>query len=418
MDMYSKKQYLQEVQRDYLKANKKEKIQLLDEAVKRTQMDRKYIIKKLSPKTRWQKQPRKVSSKAPEYGSDLIYPLVQLWDIFDEPCGQRLEPLIKVELDRLRDFEEIFVSNEQAQKLKKMSAKTIDRLLEHEKSVRLIEAKYAKKNNPLLYQKIPTKLTDEWDRTISGQIQIDGVEHCGRSAAGEYLNTISHTDIASHWWEGEAVMGKGKRATVEAIDNCRARFPFSWIEIHPDNGSSFINYFLWDYASQTPKLEFSRSRPLKKNDNCFVEQKNSQNVRKVVGHIRYDTKREQAILNDLYRNELRLYKNYFQPVMRLKQKERAKGHIYRKYQKAKTPYQWLMDDPNTPDDLKQKLECQYQSLNPAKLKRDIEQKLKLLIEIYTAKQHHASQKLGNNEDGKVSFLFDPTNELKCHVLMT
>jgi len=417
MDMSSRKQYLQEVQKDYLKAGKREKTQLLGEAERRTGMERKYIIKKLSAKTRWGKEPRKPSSKTPEYGSDLIYPLVQLWDIFDEPCGQRLEPLIKSELDRLRDLGEIFITDEQTQKLKKMSAKTIDRLLEHEKSVRLIETKYAKKNNPLLYQKIPTKLSDEWDRAIVGQIQIDGVEHCGQSAAGDYLNTISNTDVSSHWWEGEAVMGKGKRAAVKAIVNCRERFPFDWKEIHPDNGPSFINYFLWDYANES-KLEFSRSRPYKKNDNCFVEQKNSQNVRKVVGHVRYDTQRELAILNDLYQNELRLYKNYFQPVMRLELKVRNNSHIYRKYQKAKTPYQWLMDSPNTPEEVKQKLKAEYQNLNPAKLKRDIEMKLKLLAEVYTAKQHCAAKKLQPSEEDKVSFLFDPTNELKCHTLVT
>jgi hypothetical protein len=417
MDMHSKKQYLREVQKEYLKSSKKDKSVLLDETEKRTGMDRKYLIRRLSAKTRWEKQLRKQSSKAPEYGSDLIYPLVQLRDIFDEPCGQRLRPLIRDELDRLRNLEEVFVNDEQAEKLKRMSAKTIDRLLEHEKSVRLIETKYAKKNNPLLYQKIPTKLSFEWDRTIAGQIQLDGVEHCGQTAAGDYLNTISHTDIASHWWEGEAVMGKGKMATVKTIDNCRKRFPFDWIEIHPDNGSSFINYFLWDYANES-KLEFSRSRPSKKNDNCFVEQKNSQNVRKVVGHVRYDTKREQAILNDLYRNELRLYKNYFQTVMRLEQKERAKGHIYRKYQEAKTPYQWLMDNPDIPKEVKQRLKTEYQSLNPAELKRDIEQKLKLLAEIYTAKQHRATQKLEKNEDSKVTFLFDPTSQFRCHTLMT
>jgi len=333
--MHSRKQYLKEVQKDYLKAGKKEKIKLLNEAQKRTDLNRKYLTRRLSAKTRWESLGRRLA-RPPEYGRDLIAPLVKTWDIFDCPCGQRLAPLLKTELDRLRQMSEITLTDCQTAKLKTMCPKTIDTLLAHEKEVRHLNLKYQKKNNPLLYQKIPTKMSHEWDRETFGQIQIDAVEHCGQTTAGEYLNTITHTDIASHWWESEAVMGKGQQRTFQAIKNCRELFPIGWNEIHPDNGSSFINYFLYDFTKEE-KLEFSRSRPNRKNDNCFVEQKNSQNIRKHVGHVRYDTKKEQEVLNDLYRNELRLYKNFFQPVMRLETKERLKGHIYRKYQKAKTP---------------------------------------------------------------------------------
>jgi len=414
MDMHSKKQYLKELQKEYLKSSKLEKIKLLNEAEKRTGLVRKYLIRRLSAKTRW----NKLSKRKPRssiYESNLIAPLVCIWDIFDEPCGQRLEPLIKEELERLRKFDEIWITNKEAKLLKKMSAKTIDRLLHHEKSVRLIEAKYEKGKNPLLYQKIPTKLSEEFDRSIFGQIQIDGVEHCGASARGEYLNTISHTDVGSHWWEGIATMGKSKARTLEAIKNCRKRFPFNWREIHPDNGTSFINYFLYDYA-QKEKLEFSRSRPYQKNDNCFVEQKNSRNVRRHVSNVRYDTLEEQSILNDLYQNELGLYKNFFQPIMRLKLKERHKGHIYRKYQKAKTPYQWLMDNTNTPKNVKQTLKRQYMKLNPAELKRNIETKLNLLARIYKAKQNHELSQ--NKIDTKVTFSFDPTTEFRLPTYVT
>lgn len=138
------------------------------------------------------------------------------------------------------------------------------------------------------------------------------------------------------------------------MTNARDRFPFNWKEIHPDNGTSFVNYFVYDYANQTG-LEFSRSRAYRKNDNCFVEQKNSQHVRKVVGYVRYDTQKEIDILNSLYRNELRLYKNFFQPVMRLDTKTRDKGHIYRRYQKAKTPYQWLIESDQVPEQTKEQL---------------------------------------------------------------
>jgi hypothetical protein len=352
-----------------------------------------------------------------EFGCDLIIHLVKVWDIFDKPCGQRLAPLIKEELERLRQFGEIKVSNDQAEKLLKMSARSIDLLLAHEKEVRRLNEKYQKKKNPLLYQQIPTKMSDEWDRSILGQIQIDGVEHCGQTACGQYANTISHTDISAHWWEAEAVSGKGQTRTLEAIKLARGRFPFNWNEIHPDNGTSFINYFVYDYAKME-KLEFSRSRPYQKNDNCFVEQKNSQNVRKVVGHVRYDTDAEINILNDLYRNELRLYKNFFQPVMRLESKERDKGHIRRKYQEAKTPYRWLMDNPKTPIGIKERLEAKYNSLNPAEIKRGIDAKLKQLAKIYQAKHQLVEEKNLQKSAIKVTFSNYPTAPVRLPVLIT
>ncbi len=417
--MSSRKQYLKEVQKEYLTASKTRKIELLDEIIKRTGLNRKYITRRLSAKTRWESIPRSRATRPREYGVDLIVHLVELWDIFDEPCSQRLITNIHDELDHLRDLGEIMVTSEQADKLKSMSPRTIDRLLEHEKAVRIIASKYDKKKKyPLLYQVIPTKLSDEWDRSKLGQIQIDGVEHCGASAKGEYINTISTTDISSHWWEGGAAMGKGQTRTVKAIDDNRCRFPFEWVEAHPDNGTSFINYVVWDYAKQT-NLELSRSRPFKKNDNCFVEQKNSQNVRKVVGHVRYDTQRELIILNDLYRI-LGLYKNYFQAVLRLESKERQKGHVYRKYQKAKTPYRWLMDSNETPEEVKQKLLAQYEKLNPVELKRQIDQKLKLLAEVYKAKQSKLTKEVEEYEKidtAKVTFSFDATSPLRLPTLV-
>ena len=160
MDMNSKKQCLRQLQKEYLRAHKKQKVLLLDEAEKRTGQNRKYLIRKMSAKTIWDKPKRPKTSRPRQFGSDLIIHLVKLWDIFDHPCGQRLEPLISSELSRLRLFNEVNITDEQAEKLSKMSAKTIDLLLAHEKEVRQLNEKYNKKKNPLLYQQIPTKTSD------------------------------------------------------------------------------------------------------------------------------------------------------------------------------------------------------------------------------------------------------------------
>jgi hypothetical protein len=278
------------------------------------------------------------------------------------------------------------VDNQTARLLTEIGPATIDRMLGHEKQARMLNRRSQAKKHPLLYQKIPTKMSSEWDREKPGQIQIDGVEHCGQSAVGEFLSTISHTDIAFGWWEGEAVMGLGQYRTLTGIKTAQARFPVAWVEIHPDNGTSFINHHLDAYA-EAENLEFSRSRPYKKNDNCWVEQKNSTHVRQVVGYLRFDTPTEQAILNDLYRNELHLYKNFFQPVMKLLVKEREKGHIRRKYDKPQTPYQRILASGQVPDEAKKALTKTYNQLNPAELKRRIDAKLKLLHKTYEAKQN-------------------------------
>jgi hypothetical protein len=129
-------------------------------------------------------------------------------------------------------------------------------------------------------------------------MQIDLVEHCGASAAGQFVCTLDATDISSGWTEQEAVWGKGQENTKEGIDNARQRCPFLWVEIHSDGGTEFINAHLYTYTQGTD-LGFSKSRAYKKNDNCLVEQKNYTHVRRLVGYLRYDTPKEMDLLNDL-----------------------------------------------------------------------------------------------------------------------
>ena len=386
MDMYSKNQYLKALieKRGYLLKSKKEKSRLLDEYCKTTGQNRNYVIRKIRSgaylKSNFGKRKRKV-----KYDGYVKEALVKLWRIFDYPCGQRLESILKDGLaNRLKELKEINCSEEVLKKLREISGKTIDRKLNHQKEVERIRKKYQKKVHPLLYQKIPVKLSDAWDRNQLGNIQTDLIEHCGQSAKGEYLNTISNTDIATGWWEGEAIMGRGQVPTCEGLDRARKRFPFTWKEIHSDNGTEYINAHLFRYTEKEG-LSFSRSRPNKKNDNCFVEQKNWTHVKKFVGYLRYDTKNEQEILNNLYHNELRLYKNFFQPVIKLKEKVRIGGKIHRRYETAKTPYQRVIESREVSEAKREELKKIYQSLNPAELKRAIDKKLDLLYQTYQKK---------------------------------
>ncbi len=368
-------------QRYFQCQSKKEKTSILNEYCKNTHQNRKYVISRINSSL--SSKPKEKRKRKRIYDGYLKAALTKVWDIFDEPCGQRLAPLLRTEVDRLRQQEEIFITNEVAGKLKRISPRTIDRALRRQKQALHLNRKYRRKRNPLIYQRIPVK-AGGWDRRLPGQVQVDLVAHCGQSTAGLYVNTVSTCDVAFGWWEGEAVLGSGKERTCDALDKERKRMPFEWIHLHPDNDSSFINWHLLKYC-KTEGIEFSRSRPYKKNDNSFVEQKNSTHVRAVIGHLRYDTEKELAIINSLYRNELRLYKNFFQPVMKLKEKIRDKGKVHRKYDTPKTPYQRIMESEQIAQETKEELTRLYRTLNPAELKRGIDKKIHLLFKAYEEK---------------------------------
>lgn len=390
MNMQSRNQYLVELRKEYLKdKSRKKRGELLDEAEKRTNLNRNYLVDKLKPRSNLDKLPQNKKRREQYYDNSVKPALVKMWQIFDHACGQRLETLLKDETDRLRKLGELQCSDVVAEKLKQMGSATIDRKLKHAKQIELAKKKYGKKH-PLLYQSIPVKVFAEQDRSVLGNMQIDLVEHCGASAAGQFINTLTSTDISSGWTEQSAVMGKSQESTNTGIDGARQRCPFLWKEMHSDGGVEFINNHLYRYTVGTD-LGFSRSRPYKKNDNCLVEQKNNTHVRRLVGYLRYDTVEELNMLNDLYLNELRLFKNFFQPVMKLILKERVAGKIHRVYDRPRTPYQRLMESPRVSEAKKQELRDIYQSLNPANLKRQIDKKLDMLHKFYQQKNN--SQKV-------------------------
>jgi len=393
MDMKSRNQYLFTLiskKGGYHLALRKQKTKILDEFCKTTGQNRKYVIRKIRKGSyvhslrRESKEPGKRRVRKSTYDKEVIFFLIKLWELFDRPCGQRLAPLLKTEVDRLRRFGELHCSLSMATKLKTISPSEIDRSLNSHKEKERLKQKYYHKLYPLLYQKIPVKIAGEQDRAIPGSVQVDLVEHCGVSAAEPFIHTISSTDLATGWWEGEAILRRGMKATSLALDLLRSRYPFSWQAFHVDNDSVFINWILYGYA-KSHDLFLSRSRPYKKNDNYLIEQKNWTHVRKIVGYRRYETRREQEIINDLYRNGLRLFKNFFQPVIMLVEKERCGGKLRRKYDIPKTPYQRVLESPKVREESKNALRRLYESLNPAELKRAIEAKLDLLYQAHKMK---------------------------------
>jgi hypothetical protein len=368
--MHSREQYLEEVRKEYVRADKRGRSKLLSEARRRTRLNRKYLIRILNgTKAGEAKQPARRTRRR-SYGVAVLSSLVEVWEIFDYPCGQRLEPALKQEVERLREFGELRCSDLVAEQLRQISGKTIDRLLAREKQVRGLRRNRNPGVQRLNWERVPVKVAAEWDTQQVGNLQVDFVAHCGRSTGGDYVHTLSAVDIASGWWEGQAIAVRSQQETKLGLEQMRPRFPFRLKEIHPDNDSAMINDLLWDWCREA-KIRMSRSRPYKKNDNAWVEQKNWTHVRKVVGYRRYDTTTELKLLNEIYA-VARLYRNFFQPAIKLRSKTRVDGRIKRKYEKARTPYERLLSSGQITQKAAQQLRRQYQQLNPAELRRQLE----------------------------------------------
>src|SRR6266481_8188259 len=389
MDMHSREQYLERVREEYRKADKKSKTRLLNEARKRTRLNRKVLIGKLAHPA-VERRKKKRGPRQATYSREVQAALIKVWEVFDYPCGQRLAPALRQEIERLRKAKELVCSEDVAGKLKTISAKTIDRLLARERDLRGLRQNRNPSVHPLLYQKVPVKVASEWDTAQVGNLQLDYVFHCGRSTAGEYLHTLSAADIATGWWEGEPMRGRSQMATKEGMDRIRRRLPFRILEIHPDNDSGMINGLLWGYC-QKARIRMSRSRPYKKNDNAWVEQRNWTHVRKVVGYHRLDTPAELSVLRELY-SCLRVYKNFFQPTMKLIEKVRDGGKIHRKYDEPRTPYQRLMESGQLKPSAKLRLQAQYESLNVAELHRRSEELRNRLFDLIDKRQPGEPQK--------------------------
>jgi len=363
--MNARRQYLDEVGKEYQRAGEKGRGRLLDEAEKRTGLNRKYLIRILNhpPGQRLRKRRRRRA----EYGAAVVTALVEVWDIFEQPCGQRMVAVLRSEVDHLRRLGELRCRDAVAGQLHQISASTMDRLLRREKRVRQLRRNRNPNVQRLIYQKVPVKVAADWDTREIGNVQVDFVAHCGRSAGGDYMHTISAVDIATNWWEGQAIAVRSQQATKEGLSQIQPRFPFRIRELHPDNDSALVNDLLWDWTQQQ-RIRLSRSRPYKKNDNAWVEQKNWTHVRKVVGYRRFDTTSELRVLNEIY-SVLRLYKNFCLPTLRLKSKTRAGGRIQRVYDQPRTPYERVMASRQVDRATKQKLRSTYEALNPAALCR-------------------------------------------------
>jgi hypothetical protein len=208
------------------------------------------------------------------------------------------------------------------------------------------------------------------------------VAHCGNSLAGDFVWSLTMTDILTGWTECRATWNKGSQGVMTQIQAIEAALPFPLRGFDCDNGSEFLNHHLVRYFSGHPgHPTFTRSRPYKKNDNAHVEQKNWSQVRHLFGYDRFENPQLVALMNDLYANEWSRLQNHFCPTFRLKEKSRDGSHYTRRYDPPETPYSRVMAHAAVSPSIKQHLEVQHNTINPFKLKQQIEAKLKVIFSL-------------------------------------
>lgn len=364
----------------YQRSSKKEKGLILSELVELTEYSRVYARRVLRQHGKRIKQgqhsllvdvrvpsPR---SRAPYYDEQVRTALVKIWRVMDYICGKRLQPALPELVMVLERHNELTCDRLTREKLLRISAATIDRLLRVERRKHELRSKARTKPGTLMKHQIPIRTFAEWDEQQPGFGEIDLVGHDGGVAAGDYCQTLDLTDVATTWTETLAVRNKAQSHVFAAIQKVRKNLPFALLGLDSDNGSEFINDQLLQYCRQE-KITFTRSRPYRKNDNCFVEQKNYSIVRRAVGYARYDSDEQCELLNELY-SYLRLYTNFFLPTMKLKSKERVGSRVKKCYDQALTPYQRVLQSPMVGKAAKDRLRAKYVTLNPAALKRKIE----------------------------------------------
>jgi hypothetical protein len=262
----------------------------------------------------------------------VVAALRALWQAAGYPWAVRLKALLPVWLPRARRRLQLTPAVEA--QVRQISPRQIDRLLQADKR-RVRRRLYGRtKPGTLLKHQVPLR-TDRWDVTTPGWTEVDLVAHSGDRADGEFAHTVNQTDIVTTWVESRAVLGKSQVHVQQALEALRHGLPFRLLGIDSDNGSEFLNAHLVRYCRGL-KVQFTRGRPYKKDDNAHIEQKNWTHVRKLVGYERYDTDAAVAALNTVYA-ALRLFQNLFLPTVKLVRKDRVGARTRRRYDAAQTP---------------------------------------------------------------------------------
>lgn len=376
MTLTVKVEYLKAIRERYYRSSKKQKSLILDELCATTGLNRKYAIRILA---KGHKEGKKNSGRTRLYSLDSIIHLRKLWHIMDHICSKKMKAALPIWLEfyKAPNF-----TDHVKKELLNMSHATIDRYL------RSYRAKFRRYNNtgtsygrkPQLKHIIPLKpFSMKIDRP--GYLEIDTVAHCGGSLSGKFIWSLTVTDVYSGWTDNYALWGKTSGEVLSAMDYIDRRLPYSMISCNVDNGTEFLNYSIYEYFKVIKGIDLTRSRAYRKNDNCYVEQKNGTYVRNTFGYERFDKELLVKYMNIIYRDYHNIFYNFFIPQLKMVKKNRDGSKYKRYYDSPKTPYQRLMESEHLTMRQKANLKRRYKSLDPIKLRRELSRKISLFKKI-------------------------------------
>jgi hypothetical protein len=371
----SKREYLLAIWDRYQRVGRRFKSKILDEFCAVCGYTRKYAIGLLKRQPR---QRRKKPGPRRQYDGSVLAPLKVIWLACEQMCSKRLKVALALWLP-FYEQEYGALAEPVRQKLLRMSAATIDRLLKPARARYPGKGLCGTRPGGRLKHQIPIR-TDNDDVDRPGYLEADTVAHCGNSLAGDFVWSVTFTDIYSQWTENRAVWNKGAEGVLQQVKEVEADLAFELLGFDVDNGSEFLAFHLWRYLLDRPRpVPLTRSRPYRKNDQAHVEQKNWTHVRQLLGYQRLEQPELVPLINDLYRTWGLLH-NFFCPNLKLLSKTRKGAKIVRKYSPPQTPYQRLLESAHLSQDQKQKLQDQFKKLNPLQLKKRIEQQLKIVFD--------------------------------------
>jgi hypothetical protein len=372
MTIDERRKYIGLMQERYWKGSRKERSGLLDEMEAVTEMHRKSLLRLLRRGV--ERQPRQ-RQRGRHYGAGVDDALRVITESFDYVCAERLQPNLVWMAQHLAEHGELAVTGGLLEQLAEVSVPTVRRIVQRleQDQPRLPRKKPAVARG--IGREIPAKRI-AWDEAEPGHFEVDLVHHSGPVASGQYLCTLQMVDVATGWSERMAILGRSYLVMKDAFERILLRLPFAVRELHPDNGSEFLNQHLLRFWPEAMAgVHLSRSRPYQKNDNRFVEQKNATLVRAYLGHERLDTVQQTLALNQLY-DQMWLYYNFFQPVLRLKQKTvhydtEGFPKIKRCHHPAQTPFDRLCATQTLTAQQQAQLIALRQQTNPRQLRQQI-----------------------------------------------
>jgi hypothetical protein len=375
MSLFAKREYLAKIHGRYERAGRPHKSRILDEFCLNCGYHRKAALRLLHrPLTL---AGRKRPGPKPTYDPATLLPVLKVvWLASDQLCSKLLKAALPEWLERYERRAEPLSAAVKA-KLLAISPAQIDRLLKPARVRHPRKGLSTTQPGTLLRRQVPTRGGPP-DTTKPGSVESDTVAHCGDTTAGDYVNSLTFTELFSGWTENRAVWNKSSHAVLGQLKELEAQVPFEMKNFHSDNGSEFLNWALYEHLTGRPgKLPWTRSRAYRKNDNAHCEQKNWTHVRQLFGHERFEHPELVELMNDLYANEWSPFTHHFKPTFKLLKRDKRGTKTVRIYEKTpQTPYQRLLASPDIDPATKAKLRAEHARLDPFELKKGIERKLK------------------------------------------